>query len=365
MIICSPQLGISPESNLGGEVHDRELLLALAKLGNDIHIVLPLFKKHPLHPRLHYYYLPFPFIYPPYLFNILILPYLFWIYFRHRFSILRIHSPYFVGLGGIIFKILIPQVKTVATYHHFDPKKLYELLDKWLTNKFDLIFTVSSSTKEEIIQKYHVPAGRVSVLPNAVSDNYFPKPKPADLLRQYRLEKSPTLLFLGHLIARKNIPFLFSVVKNLPQSVRLIIGGDGPELSRLKSEVVNRKIKEKVIFTGYIPEKEKNDYYNLADIFVFPSFREGFGLAPAEAAACAKPVVINQYQAAQDVVVPDKSGYILPLDEKVWEKHLHNLLSDSEKMITMGKYGRDFIRNRYSWTNTAVKYLTIINAKTT
>src|SRR3990167_3249711 len=68
MIVCSPQLGISPGSNLGGEVYDREILKGLDAIGVETLIILPFGKKHPHLKHAKMYSLPTPFVYPPWLF---------------------------------------------------------------------------------------------------------------------------------------------------------------------------------------------------------------------------------------------------------------------------------------------------------
>ena len=102
--VCSPQLGIAPESNSGGEVYDREVIKAFCNHGIKVITILPKNKPYLIDKNLKAYYLPFPFIWPPYLFNIFIIPWLFWLYKKYNFNVLRIHSPYFVGLGALVFK---------------------------------------------------------------------------------------------------------------------------------------------------------------------------------------------------------------------------------------------------------------------
>ena len=93
MVICSPQLGLNPNSILGGEVFDREILLGLAKKGIKIEIILPRDKPHDKNVKnWNVTYLPlsrFPAVFG----NFLIIPYLFKVFKKCPFDILRIHSP--------------------------------------------------------------------------------------------------------------------------------------------------------------------------------------------------------------------------------------------------------------------------------
>lgn len=297
MKICSPQLGLSPDSNLGGEVHDREMIKALDSLGVETLIILPLWKKHPILKHAKIYFLPVPFVYPSWLFNFLILPYLFFLYQKYRFDILRIHSPYFVGFGALAFKLFFPKVKLVATFHHLESKNL----DQFLARKFDLVITVSGETRRQF--------GTGVVIPNGVDSKYKPAVKNSDLVKKYQLENKKVLLYLGQLIERKNIPFLFNVIKKLPKNYILMICGDGPLRANLEKLAPSN-----VVFTGRIPENDKVDYYNLADVFVYPSKKEGFGLSVAEAIACEKPIVASNTPVAEHT----------PLKIDLWVKKILN-----------------------------------------
>lgn len=331
MIVCSPQLGISPESGLGGEVYDRETLKALDNLGVKTLIVLPFWKKHPTFKHARIFWLPVPFVYPPWLFNFLVLPYLFFLQWKYKFNVLRVHSPYFVGPVAIFFKLFFPKVKIVVSYLHLEnDNNLYNFVDKILINKYSLITTISETTQKDLFNKFNVNS---SVIPCGVDPKYKLKPKNKKIIEKYGLKNKKVLLYLGQLIQRKNIPFLFKVIKKLPEDYILMICGDGPLRGQLEVEAPKG-----VIFTGKIPEDEKVDYYNLADVFVYPSLKEGFGLSVAEVLACGKSVL------ASNVPIVDN----IPLNVQIWTKAiLNNNLSHYSK--------------KYSWSKAAKNYLKLIS----
>lgn len=340
MIICSPELGISPESNLGGEVHDRELLKVLDDIGVEILIILPRGKKHPPFKHAKIYYLPTPVVFPPWLFNILILPYLFWLHAKYHFSILRVHSPYFVGPSALFFKLINPKVQVVATYHHLETYKLFDLCDQLFAKKYDRIITDSKASKEEIENKYGV--NNIFIVPSGVEAKYRPGPKRQELMNKYGLNGKKVLLFLGQLIPRKNVAFLFKVIERLPQNYILMVCGVGSSMGELESKAPSR-----VIFTGQIPEKEKVDYYNLADVFVYPSLKEGFGLSVYEALSCDRPTLVNDLEVYRNI--DSRNLYICPLEEDRWVLLIKNVKG----------HRTDFGR-KYSWQSTARNYLSAI-----
>lgn len=311
-IICSPQLGISPESNLGGEVYDREMLIALDRIGVETLIILPLGKKHPPLRHAKFYFLPTPFAYPPLVFNLLILPYLVFLRRKYHFDILRVHSPYFVGPAALLFKFFNPNLKIVASYLHIEPNNLLDnYIDKLLINSYSLITTISQATKEDIVRKYDVNPDKIIVIPCGVDPKYKPLPKNKELISKYELSGKKVILFMGQLIARKNIPFLFKVTKRLPRNYVLMVCGSGPLKEKLK-----RIAQDRVIFTGKIPENEKVDYYNLADVFVYPSLLEGFGLSVLEALACGKIVLANDLKVFREI--KNNNLILSKLEAKMW-----------------------------------------------
>lgn len=344
MIICSPQLGLSPESNLGGEVYDREMLKALDNMDVETLILLPFGKKHPVLKHAKFFFLPVPFVYPPWLFNLLILPYLFYLHHKFKFNILRIHSPYFVGPATVLFHIFKPEVKLVPTYLHLEDNKLYSLVDKLLLPHCSLVTAISKSTKQELIQKFKVSPKQIVVTTPGVDEKYRPQPRNQKLLTKHGLENQKVLLYLGQLIARKNIPFLFELVKKLPVKYSLLICGSGPFQGDLEQIVHKLNLSERVLFAGTVPEAEKVDYYNLADIFLYPSSKEGFGLSVCEALSCGKTVIASDIPAFREI---HSTRLILhPLKPEVWINTIFNT-----KKTTSNQ------RLKYTWKTEAEKYL--------
>lgn len=333
MIICSPQLGISPEASLGGEVHDREMLKALDKLGIEHLIILPWGKKYPPLKHAKIYFLPIPFVYPPWLFNFLILPYLFFLSAKYRFDVLRIHAPNFVGPAGVLFKLFYPKVKLVATYHHLEKEGL---LEKKLRKYYDLITTVSQATKKELGEK-------AVVIPNGLDPKYRPIPQNPD--------NQKILLYLGQLIARKNVAFLFKIIDRLPKNYQLLICGRGPLQGKLEQKAKGKN----VAFRGYISEEEKVNYYNLASIFLYPSLKEGFGLSVLEAMACAKPVLVSDIPAFRELIHNRKDGFLEKLEVDRWLKIIRQL--DDERLAKkIGRAAR-LAAQKFSWENSARHFL--------
>lgn len=184
--------------------------------------------------------------------------------------------------------------------------------------------------------------------------------KKEKLIKKYDLKDKKILLFLGGLKPRKNISFLLKVISklNYPR-LRLLICGSGGLYKKLMRQVEKLKIKDKVIFTGFIPEKEKVDYYNLADIFLFPSKKEGFGMPIIEAGACGIPPIASNVSSLRELVVDGRTGYLAKLNDiDDWKQNIERLLRDENLRKKMGQSARKFSQ-KFSWQKAAQKQIKI------
>jgi len=101
-----------------------------------------------------------------------------------------------------------------------------------------------------------------------------------------------------------------SLVQEIP-NLTYLIAGDGHDRPRLQSKAVSLGVAGNVVFTGYIPEEEKADYYRLADVFVMPGRGEGFGIVYLEAMACGVPVVASKADASREAVLEGQLGQMV------------------------------------------------------
>jgi glycosyltransferase involved in cell wall biosynthesis len=376
MRICSPHVGISPYSNRGGEVYEREVLKHLASLGVEIEIILPRGKKYekgipnwrvteiPVSRGYTWYGSPFLFYTP-----------LVRIWRERGFDILRVHSLRNVGTAAWIFRALNGiKIPLVSHHHHMeDDEGMIQMVDRFVLNRSDMVITVSRFSKEQLVSRVRIDPGKVDYVHDGIEEKYVPLPPDGQLLGKYELRNKKVLLFLSALHPRKNAGFLLEVFCEIVQlkgdEVRLMIVGGGRELDGLKQKAGNLGIIDKVIFTGYIPEEEKVKHYNLADCFVFPSKLEGFGLVAGEAMSCGKPVVASKTASLPEVIDDGVTGFLASLDNKdEFVRKILLLLDDEGLKMRMGAAAQKKVDECFRWPIAAKKILSIydglINAKT-
>ncbi len=350
--VCSPQLGLDPQSILGGEIYDYQVLKGLSDLGVKIDILLPKDRRYDKTVKnWRVTLLPFTHI-PAYLFNLLQLPYLFRTYLRRPFQILRLHAPYFTGIGAWIFKVFHSQVKLVATYHQARRGWPFDLINRLFIHHWDAIITDSLAAKKDLILRFNLLPDKITVIPGGAPPEFKPRAKgrlPA---------KQVTLLFMGLLTPRKNPLFLIKVMERLHQRqlpVKLIVCGDGP----LKQKLVEHKVDVHPPVFGV----DKLRLYHQADIFVHPAVHEGLPLVVLEAMACGLPAVISRGFSAAELVNHGKTGYLAEINSvSNWADKLTLLIKNPSVRERLGRAAHRKQLREFSWTKAAQGHLKLFKS---
>lgn len=220
----------------------------------------------------------------------------------------------------------------------FLPNKLAywyaRLVIGYAVRKAKVIFTVSENSKKDIMRFFKVKPEKIVVTYNAVDRSFVHKEKERVeyLLGKYHIpENRKVLMYVGNLKPHKNLIRLlraYSGMEDREDTVLVLVGKafDNTELDRTISEL---GIGAHVIKTGIIEKEELVDFYNLADLFVFPSLYEGFGIPPLEAMACGTPVVSSNSSSLPEVV-GDAALTFDPYDEEAMRKAMAQALRDEE-----------------------------------
>jgi len=164
----------------------------------------------------------------------------------------------------------------------------------------DKIVAISENTKRDIVDIFDIKSDKIKVVHNGISDEFKKLDRSnkdlEEIKEKYNLPND-FILFLGTIEPRKNIKNIILsfdefIKKQKNKDIELVIIG---QLGWSSDDVLDvaRQSKNKIRFLGYIPKEEKVYFYNLASIFLFPSFYEGFGLPPLEAMACGTPVITS------------------------------------------------------------------------
>jgi glycosyltransferase involved in cell wall biosynthesis len=216
----------------------------------------------------------------------------------------------------------------------------------------------SESTCNDVVRLLGVPRSKVTVIPVGIGEEMRPVREQGviDQFRRQRHLPDKVILFLGTLEPRKNIPALLSAYALLRQRHKLehrlvLAGGKGWYTQEIERSVHALGLEDAVSFPGFVPQSELPLWYNAAELFVYPSLYEGFGLPPLEAMACGTPVIVSTALALTEVV--STAGIqVDPHDTEALAQAMWTLLSDGERRSSLRQAGLERAQG-YSWSRTA------------
>jgi phosphatidylinositol alpha-1,6-mannosyltransferase len=188
----------------------------------------------------------------------------------------------------------------------------------YLAKRIDNFISVSELTRDRFVSWTHLDPRKGHILFNAVhTERFGPGDKSPELVRRYRLEGRTVIMTLGRLVSHERFKGFDEVLALIPElakeipSIAYVIGGDGDDRTRLQDEAWRLGIEDRVVFTGFIPEREKADHYRLADAYVMASRGEGFGIVTLEAMACGVPVVASSIDGGREAVRNGELGILV------------------------------------------------------
>lgn len=187
---------------------------------------------------------------------------------------------------------------------------------------------MSNYTKQQLIERHHISSTKVKVLHNTL-DPFLEKPKgfkkPTGLLNKYDINSDTFVLFTLTRLARsehqKNYDLVIQSIKHLLQkhpNIVYLIGGkaDIDEQNRLQQLIKDYQLENQVKLIGFIHEEEVVNHFLLADCFILPSKKEGFGIVLIEAAVCGNQIIGGNVDGSTDALLNGQLGQMINPDNK-------------------------------------------------
>lgn len=230
---------------------------------------------------------------------------------------------------------------------------------KLIKDRLKCVITDSENTKKDCIKYLGIHEEKIQVVPLAASEIYKPMSNKEEIKNELKLKyeiNDPFILFVGTLEARKNISTLIKAFYKLKTRINhklVIIGRKGWKYDEIFETIEKLNIKRDIIFTDYVPESDLVKFYNSADVFVYPSLYEGFGLPPLEAMACGCPVITSNTSSLPEVV--GNAGIMVdPYDVDELAGAIYNALNNSSLRKKLSK--RSLERSKlFKWCKVAKK----------
>ncbi len=247
-------------------------------------------------------------------------------------------------------------------------KQYSRYMFKKLQKKAHKIITDSESTKRDLIEYFKFKPENIEVIYIGV-DPYFKQlddPKVITRFKEKLGVNGLMLMFVGLNKYHKNIQALLKVSKILKEKkidFTLLLAGTKMNEKQLLNTIEELGISQNVKVISYLDDLMMLYAYNAADIFILPSFYEGFGLPPLEAMACGTPVIVSNASSLPEVV-GDAGLMINPKETDEIVNAIIKLSEDSELYNKMVKKGLEHVK-KFSWADTARKtydlYKRVIN----
>ncbi len=238
--------------------------------------------------------------------------------------------------------------------------KAYVPLSQDALRRAERIICVSKDNKERLLKTFGEEfREKTRIIPGGINLDKFPEEKKITIIdKKYDLNDKKIVLFTGKLTSEKGIEYLVKAAKDIKGDVFII--GDGPELNKSKELASKLKI-ENIHFLGYMgkeQEKELEEFYYRADVFVAPSVvAEALGLTILEAMAAATPVVATRKGGISLAVKNGINGFLVRAkSSKQIAESVNKILLDDVLRKKMSQNSREIVKKKFIWGKIALKF---------
>ena len=259
-------------------------------------------------------------------------------------------------------------VPVVATIHAtesgrnsgiHDETQRYINDSEWLlTYEASEVIVNSNFMKNDIQRLFGLPFEKINVIPNGINLNNFTGiERDYDFRRQYAMDNEKIILYVGRLVYEKGIQYLIGAmpkILNNYHDAKLVICGRGGMMDELKQEAHNLGIDNKVYFAGYCDSKKVQKMYKCADVAVFPSTYEPFGIVALEGMLSGTPTVVSDVGGLNEIVEHGVTGMksYAGNSNSIADSVLA-LLFDPKLCDTVSKNAVKEVKELYNWNKIA------------
>ncbi|MEW9667539.1 1,4-alpha-glucan branching protein domain-containing protein [Ammoniphilus sp. 3BR4] len=262
-------------------------------------------------------------------------------------------------------KFQLPLVATIHATEFGRNQGIYSDLQhkihhqEWqLTYEAEKVIVCSKYMENEVIRLFELPREKVLAIPNGVdvrklelgAETYFRRD-------DYALPNEKIIFFVGRLVREKGAQYLIEVAPEIlaacPEA-KFVISGRGPMMDELKRMAAERGVDHKFLFTGFIDDEQRNGLLHHANLAVFPSIYEPFGIVALEAMAAGTPVLVSDTGGLSEIVEHGENGLkIYPGIAASLKDQLLYALTHEQQMKAMAESARETLIRTYHWADIA------------
>jgi glycogen(starch) synthase len=227
----------------------------------------------------------------------------------------------------------------------------------WLTYEAWRVIVCSEFMKREVVSSFDIPWDKVDIVFNGVDASKFEfswEPGEREKVRaQLALPEEKIVMFVGRFVREKGIQVLLnaatSILANQPNTKFMIVGGGNRE--RLEKFVDWAGLTGKVLFTGFLANRSLHQLYRVADVAVFPSLYEPFGIVALEGMAAGAPVVSSDAGGLPEIVKHDETGtlsFVGNAESLAWA--VIKVLNDPDRAEKLSRNARERLVIDFDWS---------------
>ena len=259
-------------------------------------------------------------------------------------------------------------IPVVATIHateagrnsgiHDDTQRYINDTEWMLTYEASEVIVNSNYMKNELQRLFGLPYEKINVIPNGINlSNFIGIERDYDFRRQYAMDNEKIILYVGRLVYEKGIQHLIAAMPKVLSNyhdAKLIIAGRGGMVDELRQEASNLGLNDKIYFTGYLDSKQVQKMYKCADVAVFPSTYEPFGIVALEAMLAGVPTVVSDVGGLDEIVTHGVDGM------KAYAGNANSiadsitaLLYDHQLATNVSKKAKQKVKEQFNWEKIA------------
>jgi glycogen synthase len=218
------------------------------------------------------------------------------------------------------------------------------------------VIACSHFMAEQIQEFFETPKDKIDVVPNGVRVRKKPfetEREEQAFRKQYAPKRAPLIFYVGRLVFEKGVHLLIeawpAVLATAPEA-RLVIAGTGGELERLQQRSQDLELSERITFTGFITDADRERLYHIATMAVFPSIYEPFGIVALEAMAAGCAVVVASSGGLAEVVRHHETGItVYPNDSSSLTWGINHTLQHPKWAKRRAENALREVRDLYDW----------------
>ena len=237
---------------------------------------------------------------------------------------------------------------------HDDTQRYINDTEWLLTYEATEVIVNSNYMKGHVQGLFGLPFDKISVIPNGINLNNFTGiERDYDFRRRFAMDNEKIILYVGRLVYEKGVQHLISAMPKILDHYhdsKLVIAGKGGMLDELKAQVDSMGLSNKVYFTGYLNQKEVQKMYKCADVAVFPSTYEPFGIVALEAMLAGIPTVVSDIGGLNEIVEHGVNGMksYAGNPNSIADSVL-SLLFDQQLAMNVTKNAKNKVKNECNW----------------